>query len=360
VRKVGVKTTLIIGAYSLLVTCAFLVGLFVLNASLQRNLQAEMDGVGGVFIMSPKDIYDGIVIDGNPMYGGEMITPDALSGFFAAQLTRLLPTIAVCFCVFLLGSSALLWLLLLRAEQRRIQRLVKNLDSISEDTAPVIDDSAFADAYGRLYALFERHLDDYKKLQAYLTHEQKNNIAILRADPVLQQNPTHARILAAIADSIDDIVTLSDSADGGDIGEVDVSLVCAEACDAYKHTADIRFDFDEHLSYEIAAKERWIYRAVCNLLDNAVKYGGGNPIEVAVRREHDSVIIIVRDHGIGISDEEQNKIFTHLYRVRELNRDGYGIGLSLVSHVCDLCGGFVYVDSAVGDGSTFYLAFNAS
>lgn len=119
----------------------------------------------------------------------------------------------------------------------------------------------------------------------------------------------------------------------------------------------ITFIFDEDADTEIIAKERWIYRAVANLVSNAVKYGEGKPIEVKVENKKHSVIVSVKDNGIGISPEAQEKIFNHRYRINELNKDGYGIGLSLVSHVCDLCGGFAAVESELGVGSVFYLSF---
>jgi len=80
---------------------------------------------------------------------------------------------------------------------------------------------------------------------------------------------------------------------------------------------------------------------------------------VTVSRQYDSVIIAVKDYGCGIPNDEQNKIFQNRYRVKDLNKDGYGIGLSLVSHVCDLCGGFVWLDSEKDKGSVFYLSFPA-
>ncbi|RAQ28269.1 hypothetical protein DPQ25_09705 [Hydrogeniiclostridium mannosilyticum] len=81
----------------------------------------------------------------------------------------------------------------------------------------------------------------------------------------------------------------------------------------------------------ILAKERWIYQAVGNLIDNAVKYGSEQPIAVFVQTRHGSVIITVQDHGIGIPLERQEQIFQNRYRVHQLKRDGYGIGLSLVA-----------------------------
>lgn len=105
------------------------------------------------------------------------------------------------------------------------------------------------------------------------------------------------------------------------------------------------------------AKEIWIYRAVCNLLDNAIKYGNDNKIEVCVSEKQDSVIVTVSDKGIGIEKEHIEQIFSDSFRVSEFKKDGYGIGLSLVRHVCDLCGGLCYVDGEIGVGSIFYLVF---
>ena len=88
-----------------------------------------------------------------------------------------------------------------------------------------------------------------------------------------------------------------------------------------------------------------------------MKYGEDKPIFLSVKAKNGSVIVMVKDNGIGIREDKQEMIFGNRYRINELNRDGYGIGLSLVSHVCDLCGGFITVDSEPGKGSVFYLSF---
>ncbi len=72
------------------------------------------------------------------------------------------------------------------------------------------------------------------------------------------------------------------------------------------------------------------------MIDNAVKYGSEKPIEVFVQTRHGSVIITVQDHGIGIPLERQEQIFQNRYRVHQLKRDGYGIGLSLVAPAATL------------------------
>jgi len=99
--------------------------------------------------------------------------------------------------------------------------------------------------------------------------------------------------------------------------------------------------------------------AICNLLDNAAKYSGdGRHIEVELRQEQQEAVVAVRDHGIGISRQEQQRIFDRFHRVSTgLVHDvkGSGLGLSIVQHVLDAHKGTVTVVSEPGKGSTFSL-----
>jgi two-component system phosphate regulon sensor histidine kinase PhoR len=96
-----------------------------------------------------------------------------------------------------------------------------------------------------------------------------------------------------------------------------------------------------------------------NLLDNAVKYSNGNKnIEVSVAWTASAAYVSVRDHGIGIASTDCKKIFEKFYRVGSgLVHDvkGSGLGLSIVKHVAEAHGGFVEVDSELGEGSTFTI-----
>lgn len=106
-------------------------------------------------------------------------------------------------------------------------------------------------------------------------------------------------------------------------------------------------------------------QALCNLLDNAVKYSGEErEIGVTLGRANGSVVVSVTDHGIGISEEEQQRIFDRFHRVSTgLVHDvkGSGLGLSIVQHVLQAHGGQVSVESEPGKGSTFsiYLPIGA-
>jgi len=102
-----------------------------------------------------------------------------------------------------------------------------------------------------------------------------------------------------------------------------------------------------------------ITQAVSNLVDNAVKYSAG-PTEVRMRlgRENGSALISVEDHGIGISRDEQAKIFERFHRVSTglvHNVKGSGLGLSIVNHIAEAHGGSVTVESEPGQGSTFTI-----
>ena len=159
-----------------------------------------------------------------------------------------------------------------------------------------------------------------------------------------------------ISHSMDDVLTLSDDVSVEDLEEVDLILLVAEVCDDYKPLVDLKFKFGCE-SAIILSKYQWVYRAMSNLIDNAIKFGSEKPIEVSVQISHGSVIVCVKDHGIGIEERQLDVIFKHEYRVNPLNSDGYGIGLSLVNRVCELSRGIVWVDSEVGVGTSFYLSF---
>lgn len=104
-----------------------------------------------------------------------------------------------------------------------------------------------------------------------------------------------------------------------------------------------------------------VSQALINLIDNAVKFSGDSRrIDVGMEAHARSVVVWVRDYGIGIPEREQQRIFEKFHRVTGPGggeTKGSGLGLSLVSHVMKAHGGKVTVESEVGKGSTFSLYF---
>ncbi len=122
-------------------------------------------------------------------------------------------------------------------------------------------------------------------------------------------------------------------------------------------------EITDHLPYIIADREG-ISRALFNLLDNAVKYSGKDPvIYFRARCEGSDLFLEVQDRGAGISLDEQNKVFDKFYRSTDSvqrNIEGSGIGLTLVNHIVKAHGGEVILESDVGKGTKVTLKLSAS
>ena len=102
---------------------------------------------------------------------------------------------------------------------------------------------------------------------------------------------------------------------------------------------------------------KWTEEAVCNLLDNAVKYTpSSGTVTVEVKNYELFSAIRVTDTGPGIPEEEQAKIFGRFYRAPSAYQaEGVGIGLYLTRQIAEKQGGYVKVESIAGKESTFSL-----
>jgi signal transduction histidine kinase len=104
--------------------------------------------------------------------------------------------------------------------------------------------------------------------------------------------------------------------------------------------------------------------AVLNLLDNAIKYSpDGAAVRLQASAEDGWVTIGVRDQGCGIAPEDQRRIFDRFYRGPSTSggaAQGVGLGLALVKRIAEAHGARIRVESAPGEGSTFYLALKAA
>ncbi|WP_141604002.1 sensor histidine kinase [Terrilactibacillus laevilacticus] len=102
-----------------------------------------------------------------------------------------------------------------------------------------------------------------------------------------------------------------------------------------------------------------ILRILFNLLANALKFSPkGTPLTIGVSRQKNRVQFVVQDQGIGISEEEQAKIFDRLYRVeksRNLLHGGSGLGLAIAKELVEQLGGSITVESVLNEGSRFIV-----
>lgn len=109
----------------------------------------------------------------------------------------------------------------------------------------------------------------------------------------------------------------------------------------------------------VLADEAYLKQAIINVLDNAIKYSpAGAPVEIAAAERKGNIEIAITDHGIGIPEAEQGRLFTEFFRgelAKAKTANGTGLGLVLVKHILEGLGGSVTVQSVAGKGSTFTL-----
>jgi len=145
-----------------------------------------------------------------------------------------------------------------------------------------------------------------------------------------------------------------------DIGELTQQVLTAMDSQFNQTHFKVNVDVEPGLP-RVNVDEDAVEQAIENLLANAMKYSGeARDIDVHVGRANSHVCVSVKDHGIGISRREQQKIFRKFYRVDSGlsgGPQGCGLGLAIVDHTMRGHGGFVRVDSEPDRGSTFTLLF---
>ena len=165
---------------------------------------------------------------------------------------------------------------------------------------------------------------------------------------------------------IDEMLQLSkmDSQTAG-ISKEEISLrnLCEETIDelrviAKKNNISINIEGDSMIS----GNYKELMMLVKNLVSNAIKYNKENgEVKVSIEDKEASVVLKVADNGIGVSKENQEKIFERFYRVDESrtnNMDGEsstGLGLSIVKQVVEDHEGTIKVESELGKGTTFIV-----
>jgi len=102
---------------------------------------------------------------------------------------------------------------------------------------------------------------------------------------------------------------------------------------------------------------------IYNLCDNAIKYNRPNGnVEIETYKEGSTVVLSVKDNGIGIADEHKERIFERFYRVdksHSRNIGGTGLGLSIVKHAARIHGAAIELESMPEAGTTIKVTFNA-
>ena len=143
---------------------------------------------------------------------------------------------------------------------------------------------------------------------------------------------------------------------------VDLDEVVKDAIDRNAFKADrrkIKIDYLAQKGVKVVGDEEMLAVAIKNIVENAIVYSPeGSKVGVTLAKNGDIAEVKVVDNGVGISKEDQDRIFERFYRTdpaRSRETGGTGLGLSIVKHVFTTHGGKILLSSRLGIGSTFTL-----
>ncbi|MBQ6223229.1 MAG: hypothetical protein IJJ44_11510 [Solobacterium sp.] len=259
-------------------------------------------------------------------------------------------------------------------------------EQMSTEKAPV---------YEEIRPLLKRLDDQYKQIQkdreelertslirqeftANASHELKTPLHVISGYAELLEHgmvkeediPSFAGKIRAEAQRmtklVEDIIDLSKLDSGGkDMNRENTDLYriaqnAAESLEAEAEQNQIRLSVEGENTI-IAGIPQVLYSIVYNLCLNAIKYSDpGNDVRILVENRDNEAVLSVTDHGIGIPQEELDRIFERFYRIDKSHSKevgGTGLGLSIVKHGAKIHDAEIKVSSEVGKGSVFTVIF---
>ena len=171
------------------------------------------------------------------------------------------------------------------------------------------------------------------------------------------------RQLRKLTELVNDLLDVSRISSGQftlELGEVDVVALVRECIDRFEaepnfvgSRTEIRLVASPPAPLIRSSRLR-LEQVITNLIDNAVKYGPGKPIEIRIGTEGQRLVISVTDHGIGIEPQFATLIFERFGRgVSERHYGGLGLGLYISRTIVEGLGGSIRMKSVPGEGATF-------
>jgi PAS domain S-box-containing protein len=255
---------------------------------------------------------------------------------------------------------------------------------------PIVVDGKFNGMVGTVedtteHARMEKKLSRYEEIDklkgellAKVSHELRTPLATIKGyssllldyEPRLtsEEKREYLKSIDSTTDTLTNLVSQL----------LDVSHLKAGILKLKKETADISKLLEETIAeaklrlpgHEIVSNmETWLPKVnidtqrlkqvIENLIDNACKYSReGTEIIISTRRNGQKLIIGVADQGIGISEDDMERVFGLMYRteqVSSINKPGLGLGLAICKEIVEAHGGQIWVESQLGKGSIFYF-----
>lgn len=144
-----------------------------------------------------------------------------------------------------------------------------------------------------------------------------------------------------------------------DIGEVIQSVVDLYSEEIKKKKLKFGFKKSEKDLPQVMLDVDKIKIAIDNLVDNAIRYTlPGGRVTISIKEKEKEIEVQIQDTGVGIPENEQDKIFTKFFRaenIMKMETEGTGLGLFITKYIIEAHGGSIWFESEEGEGTIFYF-----
>ncbi len=291
------------------------------------------------------------------------------------------PWLAVVLAVIVV--SVICWLPLIRGLTLAISRLTAATGQIANGQFAISLKLNRRDELGRLSDSISQMahrlsglVHGQKRFLSDIAHELSSPIARMQVGlSIIEQRSQEAEAsyVADVREEVDHMSTLVNellSFSRSQIGEKRTALSPVLIADivqkvlAREGSEGVSIGTTIEAGVKALAQPECLYRALANIVRNAVRYAGAaGPIELSVRQDRDQVIICVADGGPGIPESELDNVFRPFYRpefARQRETGGTGLGLAIVRDCVETCGGTVRCRNRVASGLEVTVELQAS
>lgn len=356
-------------------------------------LAAEDPGMTALSLPFEKNIIRTVNIGGQDYFCYDSYVDMDITGIWIRGLVSssdrsgLMHTIIVLTCTLLPALMALTlgggWIIALDAF-RPMEKILSAADSISDGgdlTARVglkrgpTEMRRLSRAFDRMFARLELSFNAERQFASDASHELRTPITVILAecDRAKRKDKSPEDFLASIAvieeqgkhmsELVQQLLGLTRIQHGTDrypMRRSDLSIFVESCCGEFMphDSRGISLETDIKPGIEADFNPALMSRVVQNLLQNAYKYGRENGhILVSLEQRGGRALLRVRDDGIGIAPEDQDKIWQRFWQADTSRGEdgGSGLGLAMVKEIAEFHGGRASVDSEPGKGSTFMV-----
>jgi len=234
---------------------------------------------------------------------------------------------------------------------------------------------------GKTLQPIKKSLDEQKRFISDSAHELRTPLSIMKTGietSAIEKNQTlkdYKDLNEDLLEEVDKLINMSndllflarsDSAKPEKIqNKINLSSICSnqiKSIQIYANNKGVSLNEDIKKALHIMGNANQINRLVANLLKNAIDYNKKNgEVLLSLKKIKHTIVLTIKDTGIGITLNEQKHIFERFYKVdkaRSIYEEGSGLGLSIVKEILDFHKGTIKINSELGKGTEVIVSFH--